>query len=688
MIGKTLTRILRSRLDTKQVIKMAQVSNKTYGDQGLQDLHTKFPALPPSPPDVALSYCRATFEAPITALMGIAVDARQPRKHPVSPRHRVRKQTGLSNRWRLPESLGSDLLGSSQAWKSVNIPCYNPSATKVISSESPHGNVNREAEEAYKFSHSPTRPMTEPSFQPVLPPPGSRRKSKGRKPTTAPTNAKRAGDDLPKFTPPNARLTKPMDVFQYHSKRSTTTAGPDVLLKCLGMNWELHRPFLQKADVLAELVEQADYPTPQLYYKSKVSETLDQHVERSKIYSNDYSKGELVNSDVQIVDIVDGIEGFEHPKHVSQPRINSLTVIELEIQDPIVTAHTLAVALGNLYHEDVEVDEQDLCGVLAAANCLGFIHLIHGCGNMMVHTINAHTVCNYHEAAVKYHLDPVEEACERWLELNLIPKLAATIQLRQLTIDLLHKILRSSKLFVYGEFSLFRVLSFWVFLQMNPGMQLMPSYGTVLSFFTSLPKSSALIEREEGQRFMPLFTAMRLHGIFDTAHLQDIHTTNIIPQNWLIKVYSQHYSSIQGGGDMSLLNNFDCGAVRQGFIIDEEPHYHSEVLSLHGFHFELKSGREKPGSYSFYMQRLKPSDPILSFRQCERHTFSLRPEREVRYSIRVQHFDKDDRAQNYGTGIITQKFGLGSKSCKGQVIKLDNLKTPIYVSFSLLMPPS
>ena len=53
---------------------------------------------------------------------------------------------------------------------------------------------------------------------------------------------------------------------------------------------------------------------------------------------------------------------------------------------------------------------------------------------------------------------------------------------------------------------------------------------------------------------------------------------------------------------MSVMNDFESGSVRQGFIIDEEPHYHSEVLSLHGFHFELKSAREKPGTYNIHMQ--------------------------------------------------------------------------------------
>ena len=66
-------------------------------------------------------------------------------------------------------------------------------------------------------------------------------------------------------------------------------------------------------------------------------------------------------------------------------------------------------------------------------------------------------------------------------------------------------------------------------------------------------------------------------------------------------------------------------------------------------------------------QRLKPGDPILSFRQCERHTFSMRPDREVAYSIRVQHFDADSQCHLQNTGVLTQKLGLGAKTSKSQV---------------------
>lgn len=71
-------------------------------------------------------------------------------------------------------------------------------------------------------------------------------------------------------------------------------------------------------------------------------------------------------------------------------------------------------------------------------------------------------------------------------------------------------------------------------------------------------------------------------------------------------------------------------------------------------------------SLLFNIQRLKPGDPILSFHQCERHTFSMRPDREVRYCITVQQCNKGDNAV-LTTGIVSQKFGLGDKTSRSEV---------------------
>ncbi|XP_064630793.1 BTB/POZ domain-containing protein 16-like [Lineus longissimus] len=653
-----------------------------------------FPTLPPSPSKVATSYTKAVMAAPMTALMGVVVDGRQPDRFDVTPRCRMRKQVGNTNRWRLPESLGSDLLGSNQAIRAIKSN-FNDSMMHIITAEGPMNSLNMDMSQPYSFRVVDDRPKTMGSAPDV--PNLSKLSSQSQTltnsnsgplpPATAPvfTRHVRGVGPLKTFVPSRARPASALDVFLYHSKKSGNVTGPDVLLKCLDMSWELHRPYLRKAGTLSLLIQGATPPKPQMYYREKTSDTLDEYIKKNNFYSNPAQEGVNLSSDFER----DQTEiGLNHPKHISEKRLNNMTVIELEIDDPLITKNALAITLGNLYHDEMEIDKEELVGVMAAAYHLKFRNLMEGCVASMLKTITARSVCAYHEAALKYKQDQVINATERWLELNLIPQLSTQIQLRQLPMVLLQKILQTHRLFVFNEYAPYKVLAYWLFLQLNPEIQLMPSLSTVISYFNNLPKANALIERQEGQYFSPLFSALRLHGILDTNNIKDMQQMNIIPQSWIIKVLTQHYHALQAGGDMVNMNNFDLYAVRQGFVIDDEPHYHSEILSLHGFHFELKAIKQKlDNSYSFFMQRLKPSDPILSFRQCERQTFSMRADREVKYCIRVQTIQNGDY-KFHSTGVITHKFGLGSKTSKSEVLKLVNVSKPLYVSYCLLFPPS
>ncbi|XP_078311220.1 BTB/POZ domain-containing protein 16-like isoform X4 [Crassostrea virginica] len=655
-----------------------------------------FPSIPPNAPKATISYCRSVQEAPISALMGVVVDARIPERHPVTPRCRVRKMVGSTNRWRLPESLGSDLLGSSQAIKAVHM-SYNNSLVNIITAESPVLNMNLDISRPYMFRQTDDRPITEPD----------RKYSQQRLsvdsftvPATAPSvklrNTPSPLAPIRKFVPTNARPATPKDIFLYHSKKSHSLLGPgqkvpdfDVVLKCLSMDWELHRPFLQKADVLASLVKDAEDPKFHKYYRTPASETLDTYIKKNQFYSNDYK--EISNRLSMVEDPQEEeVKGVDHPAHVSEKRVNSVSIIKLDCHDPLLTKTAMAVALGNLYHDELEVELEEVANVLAAASVLGFKALQNTCGKMMLENISHRTVCKYHLAASKYQQEQVVLACERWLELNLIPQMSCQIQLRDVPMDLLQKILKSNRLFTFNEYSIYRLLSYWLFLQLNPHIQLMPSHSTVLSYYNSLPKNCALVEKDEGQIYAPLFSAVRLTGITDTNHIQDMQMMNILPQSQLIDLLSQHYHALQNGGDTctSNLGLFVNLAKRQGFIMDSfEPHYHSEVLSLHGFHFELKAVRSSAGHVAFYMQRLKPGDPILSFRQCERHTFSMRPDREVRYCITVQQCNKGDNAV-LTTGIVSQKFGLGDKTSRSECLKMEKLDCPVYVTFAVMFPSS
>ncbi|XP_025096064.1 BTB/POZ domain-containing protein 16-like isoform X1 [Pomacea canaliculata] len=672
---------------------MAQASS--VGLQSRLTASSYLPAIPPKVPKESSSYPRYVHNAPYSALSGIVVDGRVPVRHLVFPRCRERHQVGMTNRWRLPDSLYSDLLGNSQALKAVDMP-YNSTLVSLITAESPKLSSNLEVNVPYTFRRSSDRPLTTSRVTP-----SSRRSaSKLLLSTTVPqvrfeskSLSLQAKDPVKASKSLHTHYSTPRDIFLYHTRKSTSFAGPDVLLNCLDVEWDLYRPFMQKAEVLAQLLREAEDPNVHKCstQPSDGPQTLDSYIYQSKAEGGEGKERDshLRASTVKHSHKKERVNALDSTTRTSPRRQGSFTFLKLDIDDPMVTKRAMAVALGNLYHGDLEVEVEDAASVLAAAAAIGFGPLMEWCTEVMLSSIACHNVCRYHLAASKYQKQQLVQACERWLEMNLIPKLSTHMHLKEMSMDLLQKILKSNRLFVYNEYSVYRTLVVWLFLQINPEVQLLPSHSTVTAFFNSLPKTCSFLETEEGQTFFHLFQILRLHSVTDSSDIHDILIMNIVPEKWILTILSEHYHALQRGGDMKALREFHSGAVRHGFIIDDEPHYHSEVISLHGFHFELKALVEDPTSntYVVFLERLKPGDPILSFRQCERQTFSMRSEREVRYSLTMQYMQNQD-THTVTTGMLTHKFGLGEKTCRSEILSFSGIPKPMYVSAALLFPPS
>ncbi|RXM35826.1 BTB/POZ domain-containing protein 16 [Acipenser ruthenus] len=223
-------------------------------------------------------------------------------------------------------------------------------------------------------------------------------------------------------------------------------------------------------------------------------------------------------------------------------------------------------------------------------------------------------------------------------------------------------------LFTFSEYHLYRTVLYWVFLQLNPTVQIMPSHSSILTYFISLPKKSALLEKDVGQKYVALFQSLRLHGITANTHLEEIQQINVLPQASLLRLFTKHYYALQSGGDVPYFTDFSTQAMRFGLLIDREPQYRTETISLYGFFFELKAARHRESAtYSFSMKRLKYNDPALSFRACERHPFSLLQGREIRYEIKVQS-TVEEKWQIFSTGVLSKEFGVTKKSAKSQVM--------------------
>ncbi|KAK6482190.1 BTB/POZ domain-containing protein 16 isoform X1 [Huso huso] len=586
------------------------------------------------------TYPRYLMKAPYIATEDSAIQEEV--KVPCSRRCRLRKQAGLTNRWQLPDQLGSDFLGKSQAFKAVRAGVVNDSLKRIMTADFP------------LYVHEEV--FCDPVPRPAVPSCGS----------TAPRSTKQCVR-----LPGSARPITPEDLFHYHSRRVAQKI--DVVLECLGSFWELHSPYLTKSRVLTELFTSANKQTgktvsnsPDYHYFSSSDKP---HSKCASPLSQRSSRGRYkANSGRQL--------------HQTRRPV----VLKLNIQDPDITRDALAVALQNLYFSKPEVEVREAAGVLAAAAELAFQALFQGCISLMMSSISTSTVCQFHYMACKYREEALLTACERWLELNLVPQLQSGIHLRNLPHDLLQKLLKSTRLFTFSEYHLYRTVLYWVFLQLNPTVQIMPSHSSILTYFISLPKKSALLERDVGQKYVALFQSLRLHGITANTHLEEIQQINVLPQASLLRLFTKHYYALQSGGDVPYFTDFSSQAMRFGLLIDREPQYRTETISLYGFFFELKAARHgESATYSFSMKRLKYNDPALSFRACERHPFSLLQGREIRYEIKVQS-TVEEKWQIFSTGVLSKEFGVTKKSAKSQIFTVKGLSLPIYVTFGLVFP--
>ncbi|XP_045883975.1 BTB/POZ domain-containing protein 16 isoform X2 [Meles meles] len=442
-------------------------------------------------------------------------------------------------------------------------------------------------------------------------------------------------------------------IFSGNLKNKTIRSGEaDVILTCLGSKWELHQPQLFQSETLAKLFLMAlaqgtTSPTKEL-----------ERLLRAHLRGNVKER----------------------------PPIKKM-IISLKINDPLVTKVAFATALKNLYLSKVEINTDDVLGVLASAHILQFSSLFQRCVAMMMNGLMPSTIKDFYLAGCKYKEEQLTTACEKWLEMNLVPLVGTQIHLRKIPQELLHKVLRSPRLFTFNEFHLLKTLLLWVFLQLNHKIQTVPVHETVLAFFKSFPKKHSFLDQDVGQSLMPLFLCLRLHGIIKGKNLEELRHINFFPESWLIRVTANHYQALENGGDMVHVKDLATQAMRFGLLFNQEYTTHSEIIAVYGFFFEIKGIKHDTTSYSFYMQRVKHTDLGFPSLLYEHGPVSLRSERLVKYEIRAQTL-VDGKWQEFRTNQITQKFGFVKPSCKSHALKVQTVGIPIYASFLFIFPTS
>ncbi|XP_076982406.1 BTB/POZ domain-containing protein 16 isoform X5 [Tamandua tetradactyla] len=417
-------------------------------------------------------------------------------------------------------------------------------------------------------------------------------------------------------------------IFSENFKNKTVQSGEaDVILECLGFKWELHQPQLFQSETLAKL-----------YLTALVRENANPLRELEKL-----------------------LRAQSSSKSKEQTPVKKM-IISLKINDPVVTrvegcteaslsttaSPAFATALKNLYMSEVEMNVDDVLGVLASAHILQFSTLFQKCVLLMMSKLTPSNIKNFYLAGCKYKEQQLITACKEWLEMNLVPLVGTQIHLRKIPQELLHVVLKS------------------------------PSF----------PKKCAFLDRDSGHSFMPLFLCLRLDGINKGKDLEELRHINFFPEMWLARVAANHYHALESGGDMFHLKDLTTQAMRYGLLFNQEYTVYSQTIAIYGFFFEIKGIKHDATSYSFYMQRIRHTDLEYNSVVCEQSSMvSLRAERLVRYEISA-HTMVGGKWQEFRTNQITQKFGLVKPSCRSHTLKIQTVGIPIYASFAFIFPIS
>ncbi|XP_063710547.1 BTB/POZ domain-containing protein 16-like [Symsagittifera roscoffensis] len=687
------------------------------------------PKGPPQTPGPMSRYKRDVATAPYRALMPRAKNMKDiPQKPTIGWKNRIRSQVGHTNRWRLSTWLGTDLLGSSQAVRAtVHIPSAeifskvdplgyateatdNDNLSKAASDEDDlygvidddaasdvEAALTNEAEPELAFTgeggEEPTRVETPGSSLPPISRQSKTANSSGRK-TRALTETERE----PK--PVTVRSFTPLPTSAEDNSK------PEFFLNCFGFDFELNYSVLIRSKFLHRLIlgggrtNAAGLKSAKRQFTKRQSMLMAHGLVKEVVRVNTFSQ--------RCRDV------HSMTREVSAVLLETLPRYTLTIPDNLgykVTANGVAIALANLYLHSMTLTPVEAPEVFEAAKFLKFRHLKYTCIEIMMCNITVDNVGTFCQLSELHNINLLKNACIRWLAYHAVSEMSESLELKKISIKIMQEVLSHKHLFVSHEFNLYTMLCSWLYLQANKTTQ-MPPFGTIVTYFNSLPKWVSFLGRDEtaSSLYMPLFTLLRLHALTDPGQLELLQKMNVLPQNWLLNLVTMSYRSLQVGGDMSLVMAFETSAARYGLVVHDNFTRQIEVVSLHGFYFELSATPEQPiesrlsmtdgqgigrreqvAPTTFYLQikRLKPSDPSLSLGSKEKYTFSMRQDRELIYGITGQWFDSHSRQFCVAESTIKrQRFAFSAKMSKSEMLQITPGELPFKVQFALLFPPS
>lgn len=252
------------------------------------------------------------------------------------------------------------------------------------------------------------------------------------------------------------------------------------------------------------------------------------------------------------------------------------SVLHLKIVDPAVTPEGLNKILESLYHNEIEIDLDNIEGLVAAASMLSLESVLERCSEVCIESLSDYKVLSFSDLADKYGLPDLSQKCFEYLKCSFWRLSKETAFLAALRAPMMLKLVSADDLLVVeGEIDVYETVKKWIFLQQTlriPDATELES--EVKNFYSSVSKRDGSLLLAE---YAEILSYIRVpHIVTSLRTLKEIHKDPLIPDDVLDKVVVDAWvdllSSEEGASAVEVTDElFNANAYRYGRVITSSP---------------------------------------------------------------------------------------------------------------------
>uniref|UniRef100_A0A914BV57 BTB domain-containing protein n=1 Tax=Acrobeloides nanus TaxID=290746 RepID=A0A914BV57_9BILA len=259
-------------------------------------------------------------------------------------------------------------------------------------------------------------------------------------------------------------------------------------------------------------------------------------------------------------------------------------VYNLDIIDPNITYEGLNNVFASLYNNEIEIDIENVAGVISAAVMLNLESVIDRCGDVMCESLCDTNIIHFANLAEQYGLQNVAKTSFEHLKRNFWRISYDNEFLSSISQSILAKLLSTPEILVVeGEKDLYGVVKRWICLQYSPETIIDPN----VNFKKFIEKIGAIFDR---RKFVDILQSLRLaHLVTSCSTLNELRTDNLIPVSIIDKVLIDQWNVLLLNEESQALPEeisdefFYSHCLRLGRRIDETP----KCWRWSGFNFGL-----------------------------------------------------------------------------------------------------